>query len=314
MKDADGEVFYGKIILFGEYTIIFESSAITLPLKRFSGKLQFFHAADAIKSSALYSNELLKKYLSYLDQPALVSDTQFPLDITRLRNDLEKGLYFNSNIPIGYGAGSSGALVAALFQRYCGNNKNLRTSEDPLVMNKIRDKLSSMESYFHGNSSGLDPLNSLLARPMLIESGKNISFIDLTLLPFLKDYKIFLIDTQQTRNTGPLVEWFKKQVSDSKIDIELLIAINNQVIKAVMNHNMLFFGHFINQLSLFQLENMQPMIPEKLSALWLEGIESGCWTLKLCGSGGGGYILGFTRDYTNTAKRLRNSGWTIISL
>ena len=32
---------------------------------------------------------------------------------------IKSGLYFESSIPIGYGIGSSGALVAALYEKYC---------------------------------------------------------------------------------------------------------------------------------------------------------------------------------------------------
>jgi mevalonate kinase len=314
MKDANGDVFWGKILLFGEYSIIYGSSAVTIPFTTYSGKLQFIGESEPETEFARDSNEQLKKLLPYFDQPLISSNHYFPLDIPRLRSDIGKGLYFDSNIPDGYGAGSSGALVAALFYRYSADAKNTRNSNDPDNIIKIRDMLSMMESYFHGNSSGLDPLSSLLTKALLIESGNNISFIDFGALPILKDYRIFLIDTQQTRNTKPLVDWFKKKVADNDLDIELLIALNNQIIKSVMNHNMLFFGHFINQLSLFQLENMQPMIPGGLSALWLQGIETGHWTLKLCGSGGGGYMLGFTRDFDGTEGVFKNAGYGIIIL
>jgi mevalonate kinase len=38
------------------------------------------------------------------------------------------------------------------------------------------------------------------------------------------------------------------------------------------------------------------MIPSAFHALWQKGIDSNAYYLKLCGSGGGGYILGFTKD------------------
>ena len=51
------------------------------------------------------------------------------------------------------------------------------------------------------------------------------------------------------------------------------------------------------------LEYFSPMIPVSFHDLWKKGIESNAYYLKLCGSGGGGYILGFTPDY-NKAQRL----------
>ena len=39
------------------------------------------------------------------------------------------------------------------------------------------------------------------------------------------------------------------------------------------------------------------MIPESFHQLWQKGIETNDYYLKLCGSGGGGFILGFTQDF-----------------
>ncbi len=39
-----------------------------------------------------------------------------------------------------------------------------------------------------------------------------------------------------------------------------------------------------------------------LCKLWEKGISDSTYTLKLCGSGGGGFLLGFTRDFEETKK------------
>ena len=38
------------------------------------------------------------------------------------------------------------------------------------------------------------------------------------------------------------------------------------------------------------------MIPARFHDLWKKGLDTNAYYLKLCGSGGGGYILGFTQD------------------
>ena len=48
------------------------------------------------------------------------------------------------------------------------------------------------------------------------------------------------------------------------------------------------------------------MIPDQFQSIWKKGIESGDYYLKLCGSGGGGYILGFTRDYEKAKLQLKD--------
>ena len=46
------------------------------------------------------------------------------------------------------------------------------------------------------------------------------------------------------------------------------------------------------------------MIPSQFHKLWKKGIDTNAYYLKLCGSGGGGYILGFTQDYEKAKAAL----------
>jgi mevalonate kinase len=48
------------------------------------------------------------------------------------------------------------------------------------------------------------------------------------------------------------------------------------------------------------------MIPATFHHLWQQGIDTNAYYLKLCGSGGGGYILGFTKDYEKAKKILQD--------
>jgi len=47
------------------------------------------------------------------------------------------------------------------------------------------------------------------------------------------------------------------------------------------------------------------MIPQEFHALWKKGIQTNEYYLKLCGSGGGGYILGFTEDIDKAKEALK---------
>jgi mevalonate kinase len=48
------------------------------------------------------------------------------------------------------------------------------------------------------------------------------------------------------------------------------------------------------------------MIPATFHKIWQKGIETNDYYLKLCGSGGGAYILGFTKDYDKTKAILKD--------
>ena len=60
------------------------------------------------------------------------------------------------------------------------------------------------------------------------------------------------------------------------------------------------------QLSKVVLNNFKPMIPEQFHGLWQKGIDTNDYYLKLCGSGGGGYILGFTEDLEKAKAALND--------
>ena len=47
------------------------------------------------------------------------------------------------------------------------------------------------------------------------------------------------------------------------------------------------------------------MIPEKFRMVWQYGLDWEYYACKLLGSGGGGYILGFTRDFEYAKLCLR---------
>ena len=60
------------------------------------------------------------------------------------------------------------------------------------------------------------------------------------------------------------------------------------------------------ELSKVVLSNFKPMIPEQFHQIWQNGIETNDYYLKLCGSGGGGYILGFTQDFEKAKVSLKD--------
>ena len=60
----------------------------------------------------------------------------------------------------------------------------------------------------------------------------------------------------------------------------------------------------VKRLSKVVLKHFKPMIPNTFHQLWKHGIETNDYYLKLCGSGGGGYILGFTEDFEKAKKTL----------
>ena len=66
------------------------------------------------------------------------------------------------------------------------------------------------------------------------------------------------------------------------------------------------------QLSKVVLNHFKPMIPKQFHDLWKTGIDTNAYYLKLCGSGGGGYILGFTKDFEMAQRKLSSYQLDVI--
>ena len=81
-----------------------------------------------------------------------------------------------------------------------------------------------------------------------------------------------------------------------------------------MKYNTVLKQIFANtkKLSKIVFENFKPMIPNEFHQLWKKGIDSGSYFLKLCGSGGGGYILGFTPDIELAKNNLKDYNLEVV--
>jgi mevalonate kinase len=301
-----GPLFYSKILLFGEYGIIRDSKGLSIPYNFYNGALKVSDLSDAV---SLKSNESLQRFTAYLeqlqkDQPHLVK-----FDMERLNSDVEKGMYFDSSIPQGYGVGSSGALVAAIYDQYADNKitvlENL-TREKLLILKTV---FGQMESFFHGNSSGLDPLNSYLSIPILINSQDNIEATGIPTQSADGKGAVFLLDSGIIGETAPMVTIFMENLKDKGFRTMLKNQFTKYTDACVDN----FLGGdlkslFSNtkKLSKVVLNNFKPMIPEQFHGIWQQGIDTNDYYLKLCGSGGGGYILGFTEDLEKARTALKD--------
>ncbi len=303
IKHMRGPLFYAKILLFGEYGIIKDSKGLAIPYNCYNGALK---KENIISEEAKKSNSNLLKFYNYLasiENTVLVS---FRLD--ELRVDIEEGMYFDSSIPQGYGVGSSGALVASIYDKYANNKITVleNLTRDKLL--KLKEIFSLMESFFHGKSSGLDPLNSYLSIPILINSKDNL---EATGIPSQKEGKgaVFLLDSEMVGETEPMVTIFMNKMKNKgfrKMLNEDFAKHTDACIEDFLNGNVKSLFGNVKQLSKVVLDNFKPMIPKPFHKIWQKGIDTNDYYLKLCGSGGGGYILGFTEDFDKTKSILKD--------
>lgn len=301
-------LFYAKILLFGEYGIIEDSQGLTLPYSFYKGALQFSELHSDFEKN---SNRHLQKYSEYLSELDLPEN--FRINVQEFKKDIENGLFFDSNIPQGYGVGSSGALVAAIFEKYSFKKYSPETiSKDDLK--NLKKVFGLLESYFHGKSSGIDPLICYMNLPILIENKENVDRVS---IPKGEEGKgaIFLIDSGSVGETGPMIQiFFEKMKTEGfrKTLKEEFIRYNNACIDAFLKEDMNPFFRNLKKLSVWAYEHFRPMIPENLFNAWKKGLDTNAYYLKLCGSGGGGYILGFTKDYEKAETMLEGFNKEVI--
>ena len=310
------EVFYGKILLFGEYSVIFNSMALTIPYTHFKGQLSFVSNYKYTDFEwAKESNISIKEFANYLKSLQRKGELLCPINLERLYADLENGLYFESTIPQGYGVGSSGALVAAIYAEYAEEKIQSDRNLSKTIIFKLKAVFAQMESYFHGKSSGLDPLNCYIQYPLLIRNTSEIRTVGIPRNKFDKNGAIFLVNSGKPGKTAPLVNHFlenyKEEGYKQAIDNEL-IPLNNKLISTLLDGKGQEFFELLKQLSDFQLKYFDKMIPEAIREIWEEGVKTEKYSLKLCGSGGGGFMLGFTANYEEAKSTLRRQGFEII--
>jgi len=290
-------IYHSKVILFGEYSMIFDATALMVPLNRFSAQ---WRNASHLSPEAASSNASLQRFADYL---STLDEAKNTIDLPRFNHELQYNLYLDSDVPSGYGLGSSGVLVAAVYDRYA-----LRKSDDPLQLKALFGK---MESFFHGSSSGIDPLQCYLNRPFRIDAA------GVTLLPdgFIpSDIHVFLADTGKKSNTKPLVQYFKSKREDpsyltgfQRVYVPCVTACIDHLIQG---EKAAFFAS-LRQLTDGQLKYLRPMITDDSIDLFLERPAFNLG-FKISGSGGGGYVLGFTDDIAQTQSFLE--GYQLIWL
>ncbi|MFK7838710.1 MAG: mevalonate kinase [Bdellovibrionales bacterium] len=283
-------IFPAKILLFGEYTLITGSTGLAIPFDRFHAS---FEKTDNLQTldSAFQLNDLC----NYLKSSKILSES---MDLEQFNHDINQGLYLNSTIPRGYGIGSSGALCAAVYAHYSHDFKRKETySSDEL--NHFKDVMALMENFYHGTSSGLDCLISLLNKSVLVRERNQYEIIN---QPPLKSVgQCYLYDSLTPRKTGSFVYGFLQQYeADEKYKtiIDQHTSLVDTLIENLINKDKENFKNDMIDLSHFQYLHFADMITDEVKEIWMTGLKTKKYFFKLCGAGGGGYFLVYSDDDT----------------
>ncbi len=296
--------FNAKLLLFGEYGLMVGAMALAVPFSRFKGSLEF--ASEMAPENFKNSQLELDRFVSYFHHHQLNVNMNFPLRLEEIKKDLERGMYFNSDIPLQYGVGSSAALCAAIYEHYGNYQLDLKEVKDKKnLLSVLKNDFSVMEAYFHGQSSGFDPLVSFINRPVLLGSKQ----MDLPPAELkTPGYSVYLLDTEVKSPTAPLVRLFldkmKNKSFEARFQNEFLPA-NDLAIQSLLTGETPELFKQLNVLSAFQAEHLQEMIPAHFRHVVNDMLVSGI-PVKLLGSGGGGFLLAFVPEGATLTTKVRS--------
>lgn len=232
-------------------------------------------------------------------------------DAGRLTRDVGEGMYLHSDIPRKYGLGSSGALCAALYDRYAIQPLPAE-SELPVA----RSRLAIMESVFHGKSSGFDPLICWTGKPVLLEEdGKLVPYDSNPAWYGMPGISVFLVDSGRPSATRSGVARFLRELgpgSPGQAEGDRLRDASGLALSAWLSGEAIPFLEALAALSTHQYQRLEYLIPESVRPAWEHGLCTGEFILKLCGSGGGGFFLCFTADPDTAADYFERHSLRVV--
>ena len=259
----------------------------------------------------------LPQFATYLERLQQRDELLCKLDVAAFREALHSGMIFESNIPSGYGVGSSGALVAAVYGEWGRDSGDWTTGAGHISPKKIlelKKALAQLESFFHGASSGIDPLICFLQQPLLLDGHEGIKIASLPIDCLTTEDEsrpqqsatLFLLDTGIERKATPLIEYFLEKMKEDEFHArcksELLPAVDGAIQAFLISDGEALFAE-IHRIGEFQLRFLEKMIPDAFRKFWQEGLTGDLFKLKVCGAGGGGFLLGITKNFEEMKKR-----------
>lgn len=284
------KVYPSKIMLVGEYGVVVGGSALTIPFNRYEAIVKKKEEISSAKKKMAEASFLyLEKIFSYLSEIQELTFHAGPdLDFFA---EKKKEYWLDMNIPQGYGIGSSGAVSAAIYELFFPGSETLSLEQQ-------RDDLATIESFFHGKSSGVDALTCFARSPLYFRTDGSIKRVSFDPSEIQGGYRLFLLDSGEQFETAPLVKHFLEQMKISgyatSVRIEFLV-INQKLIEIFLGEREADPALLFRAISDFQYTHFRKMIPGNMLDTWIEGQISNEYYLKLNGSGGG-FMLGITHE------------------
>jgi mevalonate kinase len=267
-----------------------------MPLPLFSGKWTF---AGPLNREELDRRQMrLRDFATVMNIARAQGNLLLDADTEAFLADVQNGLVFESDIPQGYGVGSSGALTAAVLATYGTRNQDYSPAQ-------LKSGFAQLEGFFHGTSSGTDPLVCFLQKTILLGGVTGIQILEENHSSILQHF--FLLDTGESRHAEPFITWFLGKSTEPAFrrhcDTQFLPAVS-AAISGFLENNFEALFENTHRIAEFQMQHLEPLIYPKFKEVWQEGLSGNLFKLKLCGAGGGGFILGIAQDVAAVKQHL----------
>ena len=289
----------GKLILFGEHLVFYNSSVLGIPLPLYLEATFCYEDAQKQKN-----NKASKFYL--------ISDYQIDPHFVELiykvctQNNISipnSTVYIKSTIPIGSGYGSSAALCVALargilhYNKYCKKlvNINTCTQQTEISNQDIWYFAHSLEQFFHNPSSGIDTAlctyeQALLLHPYTVsnitqkydnlqkhsikEKIYEIPKFNIHLLNFVspRNHCLYIVSAvvQRERPTKEIIAYVKEQLQNSS-KIQILQQLHNTALDQLI----LYY-------TFHSTETLRDIFNYRLFANTVESLQQQLYNLGLC--------------------------------
>ncbi len=267
----------GKVILFGEHSVVYGYPAIALPLKNLRiTAIAEESDKDLIEEENPEKKEKIQQSLNTARQMLGISQ-KFRIKLI-------------SKIPIGAGLGSSAALNVAL----------LRALKPGITAEKTAEAAYEMEKIFHGTPSGIDTTVSAYEKPIFFIKGQKPEFIAVNPL------NLVIANTGDRVPTKQVVAEVREKREKETEKYDTIMAKIGEISENARKH--LEKGN-INQIGLLMSQNQKLLEQIGVSSPELDNLisialENGALGAKLSGAGRGGCIIELSKD-RESAERIK---------
>ena len=286
----------GKLIISGEHAVVYGSPALAAAIDKYvhveltslpETYIEFFGGPQfqiKISFSDFWQRfeDLKNRYQNFLAGTCAVtaiSQDWYDLPLYALGQffqytqiELKQGLHFSisGDLPIGYGLGSSAAIIVAILRAACAYFNR------PLTLAELQRLAVLAENLQHGHSSGLDPSICLQGGVVLYTSPGHFETRN------FKPWSAYLINTGHAQSsTGECVTWVKQHAFQPML-WERFAQVTRACDQALQNQNLVELQAAIRENH--QLLCRIGVVPQVIQEV-IEGLEERDYAAKICGAG-----------------------------